>query len=153
METEERIESQIEQSDGKLIQNGRVTEQLGHDGSGTDDLSRYLDKSGCFPIFDRTQVTYFPLGEAVYMDILNRATDYVHIMTPYLILDGELEAALQFAALRGVDVRLILPGIPDKKIAYALAKTHYRSLHRPLGKEKLSMKIIGAAAKSLAPLM
>ena len=153
METEERIESQIEQSDGKLIQNGRVIEQIRHDGSGTDDLSRYLDKSGCFPIFDRTQVTYFPLGEAVYMDILNRATDYVHIMTPYLILDGELEAARQFAALRGVDVRLILPGIPDKKIAYALAKTHYRSLHRPLGKEKLSMKIIGAAAKSLAPLM
>ena len=68
------------------------------------------------------------VGEAVYMDILNRATDYVHIMTPYLILDGELETALRFAAQRGVDVRLILPGIPDKKLAYALAKTHYRSL-------------------------
>ena len=68
------------------------------------------------------------VGEAVYMDILNRATDYVHIMTPYLILDGELETALRYAAQRGVDVRLILPGIPDKKIAYALAKTHYRSL-------------------------
>ena len=51
-----------------------------------------------------------------------------HIMTPYLILDGELEAALKYAALRGVDVRLILPGIPDKKQAYSLAKTHYRSL-------------------------
>lgn len=49
-------------------------------------------------------------------------------MTPYLILDGELEAALKYAALCGVDVRLILPGIPDKKIAYSLAKTHYRSL-------------------------
>ncbi len=70
----------------------------------------------------------YKVGETVYMDILNRATDYVHIMTPYLILDGELETALKYAALRGVDVRLILPGIPDKKIAYALAKTHYRSL-------------------------
>ena len=68
------------------------------------------------------------VGEAVYMDILNRATDYVHIMTPYLILDGELETALRFAAQRGVDVRLILPGTPDKKMAYALAKTHYKSL-------------------------
>lgn len=68
------------------------------------------------------------VGETVYMDILNRATDYVHIMTPYLILDGELETALRFAAERGVDVKLILPGIPDKKVAYALAKTHYRSL-------------------------
>ena len=70
----------------------------------------------------------YKVGETVYMDILNRATDYVHIMTPYLILDGELETALKYAALRGVDVRLILPGIPDKKIAYSLAKTHYRSL-------------------------
>ena len=68
------------------------------------------------------------VGEAVYMDILNRATDYVHIMTPYLILDGELETALRFAAQRGVDVKMILPGIPDKKMAFALAKTHYRSL-------------------------
>ena len=68
------------------------------------------------------------VGEAVYMDILNRATTYVHIMTPYLILDNELETALRFAAQRGVDVKLILPGIPDKKAAFALAKTHYQSL-------------------------
>lgn len=68
------------------------------------------------------------VGERVYMDILNRARKYVHIMTPYLILDGEMETALKFAAERGVDVKLILPGIPDKVAAYALAKTHYRSL-------------------------
>lgn len=68
------------------------------------------------------------VGERVYMDILNRATRYVHIMTPYLILDGEMEAALKFAAERGVDVKLILPGVPDKKAPYALAKTHYASL-------------------------
>ena len=413
----QRIEAQLELSDGMLSQNEKVKAEIEHDGSGTDDIGKYLDKSGCFPIFDRTQVTYFPLGEykfkamleelekaekyifieyfiieegymwgrildvltrkakegvdirvmydgmceistlpagywkllnaegikarafspirplvsthynyrdhrkilvidgkvafnggvnladeyinrkerfghwkdtalmlrgdavksfelmflqmwnacedtsdystleetytdftaeadgyvmpycdspfdeykvgeTVYMDILNRATDYVHIMTPYLVLDGELESALKYAALRGVDVRLILPGIPDKKIAYSLAKTHYRSLisagvkiyeytpgfvhakvfvsddtkavvgtinldYRSLyhhfecatylyktgcigeiekdfqetmakcrvvtpetiGKEKLSMKIIGAAVKSLAPLI
>jgi cardiolipin synthase len=71
----------------------------------------------------------YKAGETVYMDILNRATDYVHIMSPYLILDGELETSLRFAAQRGVDVKLILPGIPDKKVAYSLAKTHYKSLH------------------------
>ena len=70
------------------------------------------------------------VGEWVYMDILNRARNYVHIFTPYLILDGEMETALKFAAERGVDVRLILPGVPDKKMAYALAKTHYPSLLR-----------------------
>ena len=68
------------------------------------------------------------VGEMVYMDMLNRAGDYVHIMTPYLILDGELETALMFAAQRGVDVKLILPGIPDKKLAFSLAKTHYKAL-------------------------
>ena len=68
------------------------------------------------------------VGETVYMDIINRANDYVHIMTPYLILDGELECALKYAAERGVDVRLILPGIPDKKAAYSLAKSHYKRL-------------------------
>jgi cardiolipin synthase len=49
-------------------------------------------------------------------------------MTPYLILDGELETALKYAAQRGVDVKIILPGIPDKKMPYALAKSHYRAL-------------------------
>lgn len=68
------------------------------------------------------------VGERVYMDILNRAQKYVHIMTPYLILDGELETALKFAAERGVEVSLILPGIADKNIAYALAKGEYKSL-------------------------
>ena len=68
------------------------------------------------------------VGEMVYIDLLNRARRYVHIMTPYLILDGEMEMALRFAAERGVDVHLILPGVPDKKFAYALAKTHYKAL-------------------------
>ena len=68
------------------------------------------------------------VGETVYMDIINRANSYVHIMTPYLILDGELEGALKYAAERGIDVRIILPGIPDKKVAYALAKSHYKRL-------------------------
>lgn len=68
------------------------------------------------------------VGKMVYMDIINRADRYLYIMSPYLILDGDLETALKFAAARGVDVKIILPGIPDKKVPYALAKTHYSSL-------------------------
>ncbi len=68
------------------------------------------------------------VGELVYMDILNRSEHYVHIMTPYLILDGEMETALKFTAGRGVDVRIIVPGIPDKPIPYALCQGHYRTL-------------------------
>lgn len=68
------------------------------------------------------------VGEFVYLDILNKATEYVHIMTPYLILDGEMESAIYMAAKRGVDVTIILPHIPDKAYAFALAKSHYRTL-------------------------
>ncbi len=68
------------------------------------------------------------VGRQVYIDILNRAQRYVRIMTPYLILDGELEAALTYAAKRGVEVTMLLPGVPDKKFPYALAKSHYPAL-------------------------
>ena len=87
-----------------------------------ENPSGYVIPYGDCPLDD------FKVGEAVYIDILYRAKEYVHIMTPYLILDGELETALQYAALRGVDVKLILPGIPDKTAAYSLAKSHYHSL-------------------------
>ena len=87
-----------------------------------ENASGYVIPYGDCPL-DRDKV-----GETVYMDMLNRANTYVHIMTPYLILDGELETALKLAAERGIDVKLILPGIPDKKLAYALAKAHFRSL-------------------------
>lgn len=68
------------------------------------------------------------VGKRVYIDLLNRAKRYVHIMTPYLIMDAELENALTYAAKRGVEVSLLLAGVPDKKIPYAMAKTHYRAL-------------------------
>ena len=64
----------------------------------------------------------------IYMHILDTAKDYAYIMTPYLIIDNEMVKSLTFAAKRGVDVRLILPSIPDKKIPYMLAKSHYKKL-------------------------
>ncbi|MBQ3404512.1 MAG: cardiolipin synthase [Oscillospiraceae bacterium] len=68
------------------------------------------------------------VGELVYMDIINQAKRYVHIMTPYFIVDNELVTALTFAAERGVDVVLILPHKPDKQSAFAVAHTYYRNL-------------------------
>ena len=68
------------------------------------------------------------VGEMVYYDILNQARRYVHIMTPYLILDDEMITALTFAAKRGIQVQIILPHHPDKEYAFALAKTHYKQL-------------------------
>lgn len=61
----------------------------------------------------------------VYLDILSQAKDYVYIFTPYLAISDELNIALCVAAKRGVDVRIVLPGIPDKKVTYRLSRSYY----------------------------
>lgn len=68
------------------------------------------------------------VGKCVYLDIINHARRYVYIMTPYLILDHEMITALGLAAKRGVDVRIIMPHIPDKKYAYETARSYYPEL-------------------------
>lgn len=68
------------------------------------------------------------LGQSVYMNIINHANDYVYIMTPYLIIDTDMINALILAAKRGVDVKIITPGIPDKKIIYMITRSYYRTL-------------------------
>ena len=86
------------------------------------DMNGYVIPYGDNPMDDEL------LGEMVYLDIINQAQKYVHIMTPYLILDQQMITALTFAAKRGVDVKLILPHIPDKVSVFSLAKSHYREL-------------------------
>jgi Phosphatidylserine/phosphatidylglycerophosphate/cardiolipin synthases and related enzymes len=68
------------------------------------------------------------VGAEVYLHILNHARDYVHIMTPYLILDYDMMRTLMRVAKSGVEVIIIMPHIPDKKYAFDLAKTYYREL-------------------------
>ena len=68
------------------------------------------------------------VGEQVYLHMVSRANRYLYIMTPYLIPDEEMINALCFAAKRGVDVRLILPGICDHKSTQIMARSHYQKL-------------------------
>jgi cardiolipin synthase len=68
------------------------------------------------------------LGENIYIDILVQATDYVYIFTPYLIISENMIYALKMAVKRGVDVRIITPGIPDKKLVFRLTRSYYRFL-------------------------
>ena len=68
------------------------------------------------------------VGETVYMDILGKARDYVHIMTPYMIIDNELITALGNAAKSGVDVKVIVPHVADHWYAHAVAKAYYADL-------------------------
>lgn len=68
------------------------------------------------------------VGERVYLDIINRASSYVYIMTPYLVISHDMQEALKFAAKRGVDVRIVMPHIPDKPYALWLARSYYPKL-------------------------
>ncbi len=69
-----------------------------------------------------------PVGENVYINAINTATSYVWFITPYLIISDELKRALQIAAKRGIDVRIVTPGIPDKKIIYQATRSYYSEL-------------------------
>ena len=68
------------------------------------------------------------VGENVYINILNQARDYVYIATPYLLISDEMAHALCLAAKRGVDVRILMPGIPDKPMVFFMAKSYYPPL-------------------------
>ncbi|WP_296708065.1 cardiolipin synthase [Eubacterium sp.] len=68
------------------------------------------------------------VGANVYINLINSATNYIYIMTPYLVLDYVMERAIRNAAQRGVKVVILMPGIPDKKYAYCLARTYYPKL-------------------------
>lgn len=68
--------------------------------------------------------------EDVYINIINMARGYVWIMTPYLIIDYRMREALVLAAERGVDVRIVVPHIPDKKVTFALTRSNYLALIR-----------------------
>ncbi|MFV0466345.1 MAG: cardiolipin synthase [Lachnospiraceae bacterium] len=65
------------------------------------------------------------VAKYVYLDIIQHARHYVHIMTPYLILDAEFEHALLNAVERGIDVRIIIPHIADKAIPFYIAQSNY----------------------------
>ena len=69
-------------------------------------------------------------GENVYLNMIRSAKDYVYITTPYLILSDEMQRTLRLAASSGVDVRIITPGIPDKKLVYMITRSYYQQLHR-----------------------
>ena len=68
------------------------------------------------------------VGEEVYISMINKAERYCWFMTPYLIITDEMTHALCLAAKRGVDVRIITPGIPDKKLIYSVTRSFYHGL-------------------------
>lgn len=91
------------------------------------DAIKYKDAGYVIPYCD-SPLDQEDVGENVYINILAQAKDYVYIMTPYLIIDESMQRALVLAAQRGVDVRLIIPGIPDKKTVYQMTLSYCERL-------------------------
>lgn len=69
-------------------------------------------------------------AENVYLNMINQSNQTLYFMTPYLIITDEMDRALRLAAKRGVDVRIITPGIPDKKTVFSITRSYYGGLAR-----------------------
>jgi len=92
-----------------------------------ESISSVKAKSFVLPYGDNPLDDY-AVGQYSYMSMLATAQSYVHIMTPYLIIDYSMIDALCNTARSGVDVKIIMPGIPDKKMIYYMGRTYYKTL-------------------------
>lgn len=92
------------------------------------DDSMNVNTQGYVQPFNDTPLDDEPVGETVYLNLINTAERYVYINTPYLILDNEMTTSLSMAAKRGIDVRIITPHIPDKWYVHEVSRSYYEVL-------------------------
>ncbi len=99
------------------------------------DFDRYLPEvsyrakqNGFIQPYADTPLDDEHVGENVYINVLRNAKKYAWFITPYLIITDEMKNAFVMAAKSGVDVRIITPGIPDKKMIYSLTRSYYAGL-------------------------
>ena len=85
----------------------------------------HADEKGFVQPYTDSPLDHEDVGENVYLNIISRAKKYLYIFTPYLIIGSEMRTALVNAAKSGVDVRLVVPGIPDKKLVYFLTQSNF----------------------------
>lgn len=102
-------------------------------GTETHNIAQYAPtvlapSDGYVQAFADSPLDNFNVSEIVFMNIISTATRSVYITTPYLTLDNEMITALCTAAQSGIDVRIVTPGIPDKKTVYAVTRSYYRQL-------------------------
>ena len=101
-----------------------------------EDCGEYIQASKKYSVstdgfvipFGDTPLDEVYIGKRAYINNLNNASEYTYIMTPYLVIDDEMYECMKYAAQRGVDVKIIMPHIPDKKYAFYLARTYYKEL-------------------------
>ena len=92
------------------------------------DQKKEYKKNGYVSAYCDNPLNSEHVGENVYLNIINQSRKSLYISTPYLIIDSELNKALILAAKRGVDVRIIVPEIADKKIVYNLSSSYFPNL-------------------------
>ena len=104
---------------------------------GSEDYEKYLKNiaydqplyhDGFVIPYGETPTRSREIAKTVYESMINGASRYVHIMTPYFIVGREFIDSMRYAAHRGVEVAMILPHIPDKKVVYYIARTCYPEL-------------------------
>lgn len=88
----------------------------------------HAEQSGFIQPYADSPMDDEQVGEEVYISMINKAEKYCWFMTPYLIITDEMMHAMCLAAKRGVDVRIITPGIPDKKLIYSVTRSFYHGL-------------------------
>ena len=99
-----------------------------------EDCGPYLNIQACCPAdgflqpFGDNPLSEERTAENVYLNLISSAQKSLYFMTPYLIITDEMNRALGLAAKRGVDVRIITPGIPDKKTVFAMTRSYYAGL-------------------------
>ena len=99
-----------------------------------EDYRQYLDirhsvsASGFVQPFADNPLGQERAAEEVYLNLISQSNRSLYVITPYLIITDEMSRALRLAAKRGVDVRIITPGIPDKKTVYAVTRSYYAGL-------------------------
>lgn len=93
------------------------------------DFNKYLptikieNETYCFPFVDGPNFTTNP-GYHLFLNLINSAKESIYISSPYFIIDSQMINALVNKARQGIDVRILIPGIPDKKLTYSMTKSH-----------------------------
>lgn len=101
-----------------------------------EDIGKYLEVTHSVPAegyvqpYGDSPLDKEQTAENVYLNLINHAKKHIWFMTPYLIITEEMSRALELAAKRGVDVRIVTPGIPDKRTVYAVTRSYYAGLVR-----------------------
>lgn len=94
------------------------------------ELTRISSDGYVLPYADSSPITRIPVSKHAFLNAIQDAERSIYIATPYLIIDAEMQTALCLSALMGLDVRIVTPAIPDKKLVFEVTRANYLELLR-----------------------